>query len=255
MASNFSQDHGLVTVSTLLLGDMERRPEARAVQQRCQERLDEERVLAFSEAVVVPDLESGFMSVAQAHGIGGVDSNMVAFGWPGRDRALVAAMLRRVRHLSGLEKSVMWMRPMPGARAAGSGEILVWWAGREQNGDMMLLLAHLLTVDDDWRSARITLASVVPDEQTAAARVAQVEAGLAHTRIQAAVEAVVQPAGQTVTQVIQERSRGCDLVFLGLPLVGADEEQDAADRLLALVDGLPSAILVRSAGPFRGQLV
>ncbi|MEC7947390.1 MAG: Na-K-Cl cotransporter [Myxococcota bacterium] len=255
MASNFSQDHGLVTVSTLLLGDMERRPEARALQDRCQMRLDEERVLAFSEVVVVPDLESGFMSVAQAHGIGGVDSNMVAFGWPGRDPQLIAAMLQRVRHLAGLDKSVMWMRPVPGGRQPGAGRILVWWAGKEQNGDMMLLLAHLLSVDDDWRSARITLCSVVPDEETATARVAQVESGLADTRIQAEVEAVIQPPDRSVTEVIHERSRGSDLVFLGLPLVAAGQEESAAGRLLALVDGQPSTILVRSAGPFRGRLV
>ena len=255
MASNFSQDHGIVTVSTLLLGDMERRPEARALQKQSQARLDDVRVLAFSEVVVVPDLESGFMSVAQAHGIGGVDSNMVAFGWPGRDQALISAMLRRVRYLSGLDKSVMWMRPTSAKRSQGAGDILVWWAGKEQNGDMMLLLAHLLTVDDEWRSARITLVSVVPDEQTAAERVEQVEFGLAHTRIQAAVEAVVQPAGRSVTDVICERSRGADLVFLGLPLVEAGEEEAAAGRLLALVDGLPSTVLVRSAGPFRGRLV
>lgn len=255
MVSNFSQDHGLVTVSTLLLGDMERRPEARALQKASQARLDEERVLAFSEAVVVPDLESGFMSVAQAHGIGGVDSNMVAFGWPGRDRALIAAMLRRVRHLSGLDKSVMWLRPTDEPRVQGKGEILVWWAGKEQNGDMMLLLAHLLTVDDEWRRAHITLVSVVPDQQTATERVAQVEAGLADTRIRAEVEAVVQPVDRSVTDVIHERSRGCELVFLGLPLVEAGEEDGAAGRLLTLVDGLPDTILVRSAGPFRGRLV
>lgn len=255
MASNFSQDHGLVTVSTLMVGDMERHAEAKAAQERCQARLDEARVLAFSEVVVVPELESGFMSVAQAHGIGGVDSNMVAFGWPGRDQALIADMLARVRHLSALDKSVMWMRPDPAERSSGAGEILVWWAGKEQNGDMMLLLAHLLTVDDDWRRARITLVSVVPDEAAAAERKSQVEAGLAHTRIQAEVEAIVKPAGQSVTDLIHARSRDSDLVFLGLPLVQAGDEAVAAERLLHLVDGLPSTILVRSAGPFRGQLV
>jgi thioredoxin-like negative regulator of GroEL len=137
----------------------------------------------------------------------------------------------------------------------GSGEILVWWAGKEQNGDMMLLLAHLLTVDDDWRRARITLVSVVPDDAAAVERKSQVEAGLADTRIQATVEAIVKPPGQSVTDLIHQRSRDCDLVFLGLPLVQAGDEAVAAERLLRLVDGLRSTVLVRSAGPFRGRLV
>ena len=256
LASAFSQDHGLVTVSTLLVGEMDRHAEARALQDEAQASLDEARFLAFTEVVVVPELESGFMSVAQAHGIGGVDSNMVAFGWPGREPSLIASMLARVRHLTALDKSVMWMRPAaePGW-ARGEGEVLVWWAGKEQNGDMMLLLAHLLTADDDWRRARITLVSIVADADAAAERKKQVETGLEHTRIQASVEAIVKPAGQSVTDLIHERSRNCDLVFLGLPLVSAGDEAVAAERLLHLVDGLPSTVLVRSAGPFRGQLV
>jgi len=255
LASAFSQDHGLVTVSTLMVGEMERHAEAHAQQQRAQTLLDDARLLAFTEVIVVPELESGFMSVAQAHGIGGVDSNMVAFGWPGSDQAHIASMLGRVRYLTALEKSVMWMRPAEGSRMSGSGEVVVWWAGKEQNGDMMLLLAHLLTVDDDWRRARITLVSVVDSEAAAAERKAQVESGLEHTRIQAGVEAIVKPEAQSVTELIHERSRNCDLVFLGLPLVPEGAEQAAAERLLRLVDGLPTTVLVRSAGPFRGQLV
>ena len=97
--------------------------------------------------------------------------------------------------------------------------------------------------------------SIVADADAAAERKKQVETGLEHTRIQASVEAIVKPAGQSVTDLIHERSRNCDLVFLGLPLVSAGDEAVAAARLLHLVDGLPSTVLVRSAGPFRGQLV
>ena len=118
-----------------------------------------------------------------------------------------------------------------------------------------LLLAHLLRADNDWRSARITLASVVDSAEAADSMVTQVREGLSHTRIQANVEAVVCDSDRGVVELIHERSRDCDLVFLGLPLVPAGEEDEAARRLLELVEGMPSTILVRSAGPFRGQLV
>ena len=134
--ASFSQDHGLDRVHASG-GEMDRHAEARALQDEAQASLDEARFLAFTEVVVVPELESGFMSVAQAHGIGGVDSNMVAFGWPGREPSLIASMLARVRHLTALDKSVMWMRPAaePGwARGEGGPR----QAGKEQNGDMML---------------------------------------------------------------------------------------------------------------------
>jgi solute carrier family 12 (potassium/chloride transporter), member 4/6 len=255
MASNFSQDHGIITISTLLVGDMGRRQEADELRLRNQAQLDEVGTFAFAEVVVVPELESGFMSVAQAHGIGGVDSNMITFGWPGDDPDHLSPMLVRVKHLAQLGKSTMIMRPVRGSRSKGSREILVWWKGMEQNGDMMLLLAHLLSMDDDWRSVRITLASVVDDEDAAAELEARVTQGLEHSRITASVEAVVKPPDRTVLEVIHERSADCDLVFLGLPLVEQGDELVAAERLLALVEGMPSTILLRSAGPFRGLLV
>ena len=64
----------------------------------------------------------------------------------------------------------------------------------------------------------ITLVSIVADADAAAERKKQVETGLEHTRIQASVEAIVKPAGQSVTDLIHERSRDCDLVLLGLPV-------------------------------------
>ena len=54
---------------------------------------------------------------------------------------------------------------------------------------------------------------------------------------------------------MHERSANSDLVFIGLrdPEPGGDE--DYADSLLRLVDGLPTTVLVRSGGEFAGRLI
>ena len=36
-------------------------------------------------------------------------------------------------------------------------DVDVWWRGKQQNGDLMLLLAHLLSLNQEWRGARITV--------------------------------------------------------------------------------------------------
>ena len=46
-----------------------------------------------------------------------------------------------------------------------------------------------------------------------------------------------------------------DFVFLGMDTPEAGEEELYAARLLSLLDGLPSTLLVRNAGEFRGRLV
>lgn len=255
MASHFSLDRGIVTATTLLVGSMEDRTRAHALEDRNRALLDEAGLLAFIEVINVPDLESGLVSVAQANGIGGLNSNMVCFGWPGDDRDLVVPVLRWVRQMCDIEKSSMWMRLEPSDRKRGEGEVLVWWKGKEQNGDLMLLLAHLLTLSAEWRGARITLCTVVPDQAAAAAHRTQVESSLAESRIEVTVEPVLQQPGQSVQDAIKARSGQADLVFLGLAKVPPGAEEGYADRLIELLADLPSAILVRNGSPFQGRLV
>ena len=66
---------------------------------------------------------------------------------------------------------------------------------------------------------------------------------------------VVVPEGGSAIDVIRESSQDADLVMLGMSVPEAGEEDDYAARLMALVEGLPSALLVRNAGPFRGSLI
>ncbi len=255
MATHFSQDRGIVTVTTLRVGASEDRADAHQLEERNHALLEQAGVLAFVEVIDVPDLESGIVSVAQANGIGGLDSNMVAFGWPGDDPDLLVPVIRWIRQMGDIEKSSMWMRPIKGSRKNGTGELLVWWKGKEQNGDLMLLLAHLLSLSDPWRGCQITLCTIVATEEAAARHTALVEASLVESRILVQVEPVVRPPDQSVRDLIRERSQSADLVFMGLARTPPGQEHAAAERLIDQVDGLPSTILVRNGSRFKGRLV
>ena len=257
LASHFGQDRGIVTATTLIEGDGTDADQALELRRRNAALLEEAGLVAFTEVIAVPDREAGFMTVAQANGFGGIDSNMVVFGWPGDDPQRVADMLRRSRQLGGLHKSSMVVRGV-GSRPSvqvGEPELLVWWKGKEHNGDLMLLLAHLLSLADDWRGARITLASITSDP----AEVREVETGLRRLledgRIEASVEVIVQEPYVAVVDTIHVRSREAALVFVGLADVPEAHEAAYAESVLSLVSELPRVILVRNGGPFRGRLV
>jgi hypothetical protein len=149
----------------------------------------------------------------------------------------------------------MIMRPIPGSRKKGRKGIIIWWKGREHNGDLMLLLAHLLSFSTSWRKTPIILKSVVADKAEAQVVRDGFERGLPDTRINARVDVVIQPPDQTVAEVIRHHSRTAELLFLGLALPEPGAETDYANSLADLLEGLPSAILVRNAGPFRGRLL
>lgn len=257
LASQFGQDRGIVTATTLLKADSVDTEHAFELRKRNVRLLEDAGLLAFTEVVAVPDIEAGFMTVAQANGFGGIDSNMVVFGWPGDDPERLADMLVRSRQLASLHKSTMFVRGVrstPPTRMA-EPEIIVWWKGRAQNGDLMLLLAHLLSLAEDWRRARITLASISADPASVPSVQADLRGLLKSGRITASVEVLVQDPVISVVDTIHVRSRDAALVFLGLADVAEGEERDYADAVLTLVDELPRAILVRNGGPFQGRLV
>ncbi len=255
LAAHFSQDRGIVTVATLLQGDpRELHPVAERLAERNAGILDEAGIMAFPEAITVPDLETGFAVVAQANGYASLASNVVMFGWP-EDDAGLARLLREVRYLAELDKSTVIVRPSSRPRRREDADIVVWWKGREHNGDLMLLFAWLLSLGPGWGGRRIVLKSVVDDEEEARAMRTSCRLMLDEIRIDARVEVAVRPRDRDVAEVIRQRSRDAELVFLGLAIPGPGEEAGYASRVRAMLEDLPTAVLVRNAGPFRGMLV
>ena len=116
----------------------------------------------FCEVDVVPDFESGLVTVVQANGIAGVQSNTVLLRWP-RTEAFPIRVARAMRRFDSLDKSllVVSMEDEPTERIR---TLDVWWSGQEDNGDLMLLLAHLLSRSDGWRRSTINLKTIVTNE-------------------------------------------------------------------------------------------
>jgi hypothetical protein len=146
--------------------------------------------------------------------------------------------------------------PEAGAQRKRSRRVvMVWWAGRQDNGDLMLLLAHLMTVARAWRGARIVLKSVCANEEEAQLRRKEFETMLPEIRMEVEVDIVVREDSEETVEIIRTQSREAQFVFLGLRLPEPGDEEAYAERIAGLLDGMPDTCLVRNAGRFRGRLV
>ena len=117
------------------------------------------------------------------------------------------------------------------------------------------LLAHLLAGTEGWRNVRIVLKTVVADAEEARRRQQEFEEMVEDIRIPARVESLVRREDETVEALIHRHSKHADLVFLGMSTPEEGDEERYAQALLRLLEPLPSTVLVRNAGPFRGRLV
>ena len=249
------QDRGILTVSKLVIGPIQELSPERADQTAIlAEQLHALDVVGFPEVDIVDDFEHGAVSIAQSNGIAGIDSNTVMFGWAdGAKRQ--AEILRVIERLSYLGKSAVICRAVPRSWNDGSRQIHVWWGGLKQNGDMLVLFAHLLSLNPTWRSAHIVINSIATSEMMCDVNQELLAQLTSAARIDATINVILKPHDATVADVIYQGSRNADVVLLGLRGTAPGEEDAYTRRMAHLVEGLPTVLFVRNAGEFRGQLL
>ena len=249
-ANDLSVGRGIVTVVRLeeeekmLLADERQKVIAHMDQFLLNKEID-----AFCELDVVSSKTDGMIAVAQANGIAGLQSNTIMLEWPNSPK--IHHLMHSMEHL---QKSVILTR-FKGWTDVKRERIDVWWSGTYDNGDLMLLCAHLLRLSKNWRNAKIFLKTVVDDSALVADRQQALRKICKETRIQAQTEVIIRLPDQSLNAVIVQHSRHANLVMLGLSLPEKGKEEDFNQWYNRLVEGLENVMLIRNSGPFRGQLI
>lgn len=253
----FGQDRGVLTVCELIPGsllDLDLDPQQR--QQEMEDILRSEGLVAFAQVGVVENVENGIVALAQANGIAGIESNTVLLGWPDESQRLIV-FLRNIRKFQRLHQSFILARikGLPKGREGHLLTVHVWWGGLQQNGDLMLLLAYLLTRNPEWRGARIRILSLASNPLAKAQTERLLRQLIPEIRIEADIDVKIKEAGVSVREAIHAESAGADVVILGLATPAAGEEERYAQRLTELADGLPTCFFVNNGSLFIGELV
>lgn len=247
-----SLGRGLVTFSQLITGatgnPTAMRETARA---RIREYIKDHRMAAFAEAQVVDDFALGVLAVAQGHGIGRLESNTVVMGWsrtaPGR-----ALQMRLLRDLAALEKSVLFLNVDEAVGFGAYRTIHVWWGGRGGNGDLMILLAHLIDLHRLWEGTALHVVRAVGSADAADGVRAQTEALLATVRVEAVVDIVIR-GDRPFVEVVREHGAGADLTVLGMQRP-ADGDDTYGEGLDELVEAAGTTLLVHNGHPDAAAL-
>ncbi len=254
----FSQNRGVVTVCELIVGDL--LSDAIDLDQRLAETADlmrREDLVVFPEVDVVENVVDGIVDVSQANGIAGFASNTIVLGWP-RDPQRLVDFLVTARRLERIRKSMVIGKINPQHMfpvRKTTRQIHVWWGGLRQNGDLMLLLAYLLTRNPEWRSAELRVLSAASNDFARQNTTRYLEAMLHDIRIEATTDVFIKPPEMSISEVIHSRSSAADIVFLGLAIPEAGEEKDYVERLEVLAGELPVVFFVKNSSLFVGKLL
>lgn len=243
--------HGLLLTGQILTGDADRHLQRQQRQHKLLRKLSAEHNLeAFPAVLSAPRFSDGVAALVQASGIGALRPNLLLLGWS-REVDKRADYVRALRMATGLGRSLAIMRLAEDDDAPADpwtvppGPIDVWWLG-QSNGELMLLLAHLIRQNQGWRSRRIRLRRMLRSAAGKATAVAHLRELCAAARIDAQVDVVL---GERFTDTVARRSQHAAITILGFRPPEADADPDAfIDTLARTCGGLPRVLLVASAG-------
>lgn len=253
LSDDLSQGRGIVTVAHLKTGNIEEYHDIDNDVEKLNFELTRNGLEAFCEVNVVPDLASGILTIAQANGIAGMHSNTLVLGWPSAD-AFPREAIQMMKGLDRLGKSLLLVR-LQRLPTTKERSIDIWWSGTQNNGDLMLLIAHMLSQSGNWRRATINIKTAIENPNELTKRQKQIEKLIEESRIPAQVSVIHKSADVHINTLVREHSGKSDLVLFGLGLPGEESAQEFGERYSALIEGLENVILIRNSSPFRGFLL
>ncbi len=123
----------------------------------------------------------------------------------------------------------------------------VWWRGKQANGSLMLLLAYLLRNDWSWRKANVYVKVICYDPQEQQEIKRNLSNYIKKLNINFIPEVIV--SNEDFFTNLKKNSGDADLIFLGLPRLSANFEQDYTN-LQKATNNLPTIVFVLASNDF-----
>jgi hypothetical protein len=214
-------ERGLVTLARVLVGDPDevgrlRKPAADQLFQF----LSETGFQALRTVVVSADLDAGLTVLLEGHPLGPLRPNTVLLGWSS-DPERATSFVRHLNTARRLGMSLIIVNDRGLLRGAFGRRIDIWWRGQE-NGKLMVLIAHLLTLNWDWSRAGVRLLRLIRDEAGRQPTKEALQELIDRARMDTLVDVIV--SDDAFENVLELHSGDASLVILGFKV---QDEQDA----------------------------
>ncbi len=241
------QNSGLLTISKLITpadkGELLLRNE---IAHEMQKDLALVGLQALTEVHVVTDLKYGMTQVAAGHGIAGIKTNTVVFGWSTIEGSKIKE-LEIINELARSGKNILIAqinKPFP---KKIKKRIDIWWRGQENNGDLMVLMAYLIQLNNKWKKSTIRIFSVTNSEEEKQILENHIQFSIREARIDAKVIVILSKPKEDVLDILLTKSKYVDLVFLGLAR-GVNQIEERIIFIDRILSKLNRVVLVQNNG-------
>jgi amino acid transporter len=245
LANTFTQKKGILTVGSIIPEGTIDTQQIGSMTQHVKDYLQKKGIEGLVKVIAAPNAYDGVSRLVEAYGLGSIQPNTIIVGATQKeeDKAEYCQMIQRFYQL---QRNILIVHKGDEEVVFGDKKrIDVWWGGLKGNGGLMMILAYLMSHSIDWRRSTVHLKMVVDDERAISQAEENLIGILDEIRIQAEID-VIAANGKSFDSILLERSKGADLVFMGMatPDENFIEYYETAQRRIA---GLPTTILALAA--------
>ncbi len=243
LANSISRRRGFMTVASILQDedyDIER---IRDLEKAAKDYLNKRKIHSLVKVSTGKAFHEGARALIRNYGIGKLSPNTVLLG---DSKNGTNEYIQVIKDSVAAHKNLLIVRTREDfdeTQKFGGKSIDIWWRGKEANAGLMLTLAYMLNLSKKWRRARLTLKTIVDNEDEREGIKDNMLQFLADSRIRGDVEVLVNN-GQPFEQ-IKKSSADVDLVMIGLKTPKKEDNYlEYYNLFLEKTKGLPNTIFV-----------
>ena len=232
LAAAFGQDRGILTISRLVFrANSPSREERKRMKDEMIREVNGFGLETFCEVNEAENLNQGILNISRGHGIAGLKTNTIMFGWSGA-LADNINQLRIIRSLSQMGKNIVIAKfnDHENWKDMSHKNIDVWWSGADNNGDLMMILSYMLTLNPEWEAAHINIREVIDHPGQQSTITDAITQSLKEARIEANAEVIIKQ-GRSFPDILTDYSSDSDIVMLGLKYTDEGEEEEHARKI------------------------
>ena len=238
-------ERGLVTLVRILTGDiLELTGRRQAAKDQLERFIVDNDFEALSTVVVSEKLDEGLSAIIQGHSIGPLQPNVVFMGWAS-DKERSSPFVKHLISAHSLGMSLILLKDNGLPNNTDSKRIDIWWRGKD-NGSLMVLASHLLTLNLKWSGTKIRLLRMIHNEEGREPATHALKDMVEIARIDADVQVIVSEA--SFKDVLHRHSSDASVVFLGFIIPEEEKADEFQAQYEGMLEGLPTTLLFCSSG-------
>ncbi len=243
-ATLFECKRGILSLVKFIIGDYneldnERREAKTELQEFCKKfDLD-----SFVEVIIAENFDKGLSVFLQSHSIGPIKPNILMLGCP-KDTTRMSPFIDNLDVILKLNMSPLILIDSNN-QSIYEDRIDLWWRGHN-NGSLMLILAHLLTMNNEWAHTKIRVLRVVQTEEEKVSSEKDLKELVEKGRVPATVNVI--KTDKPFNDVFRKESQDSKLILMGFTLKNRKYAEDFFNTINEKLKDMPQTFVISSTG-------